>query len=211
VPRGVFRELRRLDRPLGGAQRQFGLLARGGGEEPFFEQPCLALEVGLCLIALRHDARDLGLGAQMLRFGRADARLQLPDGTRIEQRGRGRHEQRHHLPALDRVARLEPDPLEVPGERSGDEVALAHPRLAVVRHRLLEHAFPDRRQLDRHRRRPQRPHRHRGDRREEDAQRHLVACLHSRVFRTATRSRLSMRLRTINALATPAAATTAPA
>jgi len=44
-------------------------------------------------------------------------------------------------------------------------------------------------------------------RREQD----LVAGLHSRVFNTPTRSRLSMRLRTMRALITPAAATTAAA
>ena len=47
VSRGFFGEARRLDRALGGAQRELGLLAGGGGNEPFLEQLRLPVEVGL--------------------------------------------------------------------------------------------------------------------------------------------------------------------
>jgi hypothetical protein len=139
------------------------------------------------------------------------ARLQLAHGARVEERGLGGREQRHRLALLHDVAGFEAHALDAPGERRGDDVAVAHARLAVVGNGLLEKPVRHLGGLDRHRARLQRPGDERAHHHGEGCEGDLVAGLHSRVFSTPTRSRLSMRLRTMSALTMPAPTTTAPA
>ena len=210
VARGVLGVARRVQRALGGAQREAGLLARRLRDEAFLGEPRLALEIGLCLVALGGVLERLRPGAREQRLHRADAPLQLARGARVEECRRGGREQREHLALVDRVAGSQRNALQAPGERRRNHVALAHTRLAVVRHGLLESTARRWRGLDVDRARAQRPGRYRHQRHDADRQQNPVSSCHSRVFSTATRSRLSMRLRTMRALITPAATTTAP-
>jgi hypothetical protein len=140
----------------------------------------------------------------------AEPLAQLALGARVQKSGCGRREQRHHLPLSHRVARVQGDAFHAPGERRGDDVAVAYARLAIVHDGLLERPAPDLGGFHRDRLRAQRPGGERGHGEQGHRQQDLVACLHSRVFRTPTMSRLSIRLRTMSALTTPAATTTAP-
>ena len=154
-------------------------------------------------------ALDRRLRAQLLGLDHAEALDEPGLRAHVEESRRARHQRGHQRAVLHFVADLERDAQQAPCERGRDDVALAHARLAVLVDGLHERAARDGHHVHVDRRRQECPHQRTGaGRRQQQPQSARdpeSVHRHSRVFRTATRSSVSMRRRTISALTQPAA------
>ena len=197
---GMIQEFRRALVSLGHAHGEFGVFERLDRRHFAPRQGPGAVEIVRRLQRLRPRTLDHGLGAFPARLGGAQSSFRLAAAALIEERRRRGQNRGHDVIDVHGVACLEPDPSQPASQGRRHDIAFADPRLAVLVDGRDEFALGDRRGLDRNR-----PRRHRPDaepQTRQDNQRRQDAAegdLHgqSRVLRTATRSRRSMRRRTV--------------